>query len=414
MSFNIALSGIQAINEQLNSISNNIANAGTYGYKAQRANFSSMYASGTPTGTQIGSVTQNIGLTGGLLNTGRSLDASIDGKGFFTSKAATGELVYSRVGIFTKDGAGYLVDSAGRRVQGAQLDPANPTAEGKPGDILIPTGKIAPKASKSIDFEASLSSDWKAPATAFPGVAADTEVSTENPPAGDSYNMQKVTVVYDTKGNAHTVTQYFVRPDNAGSTVSVFTTVDGALQPGDPYVLTFDTKGVLVPPTADSDLTTSTLGFQVPGADDMSVVIDYTGTTFYAGEPSTGVNIADGYAAGDFVDLQIGADGQVIAKYSNNQSQAVGQILLATFTNQDALTPVNDTSWTATAAVGTIGSSKPLSNGAGGLSVGTLEGSNVDITTELVGLMGSQRNYQANSKVITTENEMLQSLMQAL
>lgn len=414
MSFNIALSGIQAINEQLNSISNNIANASTYGYKAQRANFSSMYASGTPTGTQIGSVTQNIALTGGLLNTGRAMDASIDGKGFFVSKSANGEQVYSRVGIFNKDGNGYLIDSAGRRVQGAQLDPANPTAEGTPGDILIPAGKIPPRPSTGIDFEASLSSDWKAPATAFPAAA---DVTPETPPPGDSYNMQKVTVTYDTKGNAHTITQYFVRPDEtadpSGSTVNVYTAVDGVLQSDEPFVLSFTTKGELIPPTGETK-TISTLAFTPAGAEPMSIAIDYTNTTLYAGEPSTNVNLADGYPAGDYVDLKIGADGQVIAKYSNNQSQAVGQIKLATFANQDALTPVNDTSWTATAAVGTIGLYNPLSNGTGGLSTETLEGSNVDITTELVGLMGSQRNYQANSKVITTENEMLQSLMQAL
>jgi flagellar hook protein FlgE len=86
MSFNIAMSGLQSITEQLTSISNNIANAGTYGYKAQRANFSSMYAGTQATGTQIGSTTQNIGLTGGVLSTGRALDASINGRGFFVSK----------------------------------------------------------------------------------------------------------------------------------------------------------------------------------------------------------------------------------------------------------------------------------------------------------------------------------------
>ncbi len=412
MSFNIALSGIQAINEQLNSISNNIANAGTYGYKAQRANFSAMYAGGTPTGTQIGSVTQNIALTGGVLNTGRALDAAINGKGFFVSKTASGEEVYSRVGIFNKDGADYLVDSAGRRVQGAQLDPSQPDSEGIKGDIKIPTGQIAPKASTSIDFEANLSSDWKMPAAAFPDAATPPTPAT--PPASDTYNMQKVTVVYDSKGVSHTVTQYFRRPDDTGSTVDVYTLVDGVpAQPAAAYqtTLTFGLDGKLTTP-ADAN---NTITWTPDGASPMTIKVDYTDTTFYAGEASTSTNVADGYTTGAYVGLEVGSDGVVVAKYSNNQKQAVGQILLATFANEDALTPVNDTSWSASADVGTINKdNKPGSTGAGELSMGMLEGSNVDITSELVNLMGSQRNYQANSKVITTENQMLQSLMQAL
>src|SRR3954469_15784306 len=110
MSFNIALSGINAINTELNTISHNISNAGTFGFKASRANFASMYAGTQPTGTQVSSLTQSIEVGGGVLTTGRGLDASIQGRGFFVSRDTTGAEVYSRVGIFETDKDGYLVD----------------------------------------------------------------------------------------------------------------------------------------------------------------------------------------------------------------------------------------------------------------------------------------------------------------
>ena len=122
MSFDIALSGIQAINESLDVTSHNIANAGTYGFKAGRANFSSLVAGSQVTGTQIGSTTQNIGLAGGILNTGRSLDASINGRGFFVTKASDNTLQYTRVGIFdVRNTTDILLVAAGGLVMGIQL-----------------------------------------------------------------------------------------------------------------------------------------------------------------------------------------------------------------------------------------------------------------------------------------------------
>ena len=407
MSFNIALSGIQAINEQLNSISNNIANAGTYGYKAQRANFSSMYAGSQPTGTQIGSTTQNISLTGGVLNTGRAMDASIDGRGFFISKTSTGQEVYSRVGIFTKDGNDFLVDSAGRRVQGAKLTPGV-AAPGPKGDIVVPTTTLPAKASTEIDFAANLSADWKKPAGTFP--AAPTAAT---PPDPSTYNMSKTTLAYDSQGKAHTVTQYFSRTGDNTLDVDVHTLVDGVLSTtGNPKTLKFDSSGKLDTTVAGNAANAVT--FSAAPAATVALNVDYTGTTFQAGEATTSTNVANGYTTGQYVGVELGKDGKVIAKYSNGEQQAVGQILIATMSNEDALTPVNDTSWVANSDVGTITESNPGESVAGGLAIATLEGSNVDITSELVGLMGSQRNYQANSKVITTENAMLQSLMQAL
>ena len=138
MSFNIALSGIQAINEQLEAVSNNIANSSTYGFKSSRANFSAMYAGEQANGVSVGSLTQNIGTNGSVESTGRSLDAAIEGRGFFVTRDSQGSMSYSRVGIFAADNAGNLVDAAGRKVQG--YGPTVNGTLGTMGDIKILTG----------------------------------------------------------------------------------------------------------------------------------------------------------------------------------------------------------------------------------------------------------------------------------
>ena len=134
----------------------------------------------------------------------------------------------------------------------------------------------------------------------------------------------------------------------------------------------------------------------------------------FAGDATTTNNSTDGYASGTYVGVELADDGSVVARYSNEQKQTVGTIALATFGNEGALTATSDTSWQANAASGLALYGTPGVGLSGKLNTGALEGSNVDITSELVGLMTSQRNYQANSKVITTENQMMQSLMQAL
>jgi flagellar hook protein FlgE len=393
MSFNIALSGIQAINEQLEAVSNNIANSSTYGFKSTRANFAAMYAGEQATGVQVGSLTQNIELNGSVEATGRSLDAAIDGRGFFVSRDSTGTISYSRVGIFNADKAGNLVDAAGRKVQG--YGPTVNGVLGVMGDIKIPTGQIAAAASTKVNYTGNLSAGWD-PKPSF------------DPTKSDSYNMVKQSVLYDSLGNQHTVSQYFSKKAGVNE-VEVRYGFDGAPPTGAVSTLVFDGKGQLTTdpkPALSLNLTN--------GADALDFTIDYTGTTLFAGEATTTMNMTDGYASGNYVGVELADDGSVVARYSNEQKQTVGTIALATFGNEGALTATSDTSWTANAASGLALYGTPGAGLSGRLNTGALEGSNVDITSELVGLMTSQRNYQANSKVITTENQMMQTLMQAL
>jgi flagellar hook protein FlgE len=393
MSFDIALSGIQAINQSLETTSNNIANAATYGFKSSRANFASVYAGTAANGVQIGSLTQTIGQNGSTQTTGRALDAAIDGRGFFVSRDPLGGLTYTRAGIFSTDTKGYLIDSNGKKVQG--YGPANGGALGIMGDIQVPTGQIPAVATTKVNFVGNLSSDWKPIA------------GTPNPSDSTTYNMVKQSVAYDSLGAQHTVSSYFVKTGD--NTVDVYYAVDSAGTPTKGATLTFDNQGAL------ASGGTSTVAIPATGgAAASSVAFDYTGTTRFAGEATTTTNRSDGYASGAFIGVELSKDGSLVAKYSNDQSQVVGTVAIATFANEGGLQAISDTSWTANAESGAALYSAPGVGLSGKLNTGALEGSNVDITSELVGLMTSQRNYQANSKVLTTENQMMQALMQAL
>jgi len=426
MSFDIALSGIQAINEQLDTTSQNIANAGTYGYKAGRANFSALVAGSQPVGTQVSSISQDIAKSGGILNTGRALDVSINGRGFFITKTPSGVTQYTRVGIFDTNKNGVLVDAEGRAVQGFPITPPATTL-GALGNITIATGQIPAVPSSKLAFTANMSADWTTPAVTWGGVSAvGSAITPTNPPDPQSFNSSQSTTIYDTLGTSHTLSQYFIAGAAGSGSVTVQYVLDGT-DLGAPQTLTFATTPVAPATTGSGQLTavggtttspfTSTLtipGATSTGATFNPVTIDYTGTTLFAGKSTVSTNLADGYPSGVYSNTEIAADGSIIAKYSNNQSQTVGKLALATFPDEQALTVVDNTSWEASVGSGTALAGVPGDGQAGNLNTTSLEQSNVDITSELVGMMTSQRNYQANSKVIQTESTMLQSLMQAI
>lgn len=395
MSFAIALSGINAINAELDTISNNIANSGTAGFKAGRANFASMYAGTQATGAEVSSITQSIEEGGSVTSTGRSMDAAISGRGFFVSRDASGTMVYSRVGMFSVDKDGAVIDGSGRKVQGYAAVEGS-TALGALGDLTVPNGQIAAKASDTLKYVSNLSRDWTVPT-----------ITPFNPADPLTFNSSNVTPVYDSLGTKHTVTQYFVKTGT--NAIDVHYTFDGAAV-ATTQSLTFDTNGVLTSPTAPVSLNLGT----PTGANALTVAIDYAGTTQYAGESVPTVNSANGYASGTLISTAMEEDGSVMAQYSNGQKKRVGTVALAAFPSEGALTPVSDTSWVASTASGEALLFAAGTGMTGKLTTGSIEQSNVDMTGELVGLMSAQRNYQANTKVLSTENEMMQSLMQAV
>ncbi|MCW7536538.1 flagellar hook-basal body complex protein [Aquabacterium sp. A7-Y] len=395
MSFAIALSGINAINSELNTISNNIANAGTYGFKSSRTNFAAMVAGTQPTGAEAASMTQSIETGGGVVNTGRAMDAAIQGRGFFVTRDSSGEMLYTRVGIFNADKDGYVVDSFNRRVQGYAATEAG-AAAGAMGDLRVPMGQVAAKPSDELKYVGNLSAGWTTPT-----------VATFDRTDPLSFNSSMVSVVHDSLGVQHSVTQYFVK--SATNQVTVHYTFDGAGL-AQTTTLDFGSDGQLTAPLGPLALALGTPA----GANALSVALDYTGTTQFAGESTTTVNSSNGHASGTLIGLQLDDTGSVVAQYSNGEKQSVGTLALATFANENALVPVSETSWSTSVGSGTPLFFTPGSGMAGTLSVGALEQSNVDMTGQLVSLMSAQRNYQANTKVISTQNEMMQSLMQAV
>lgn len=415
MSFDIALSGIQAINEQLNTTSNNIANSGTYGFKSSRANFAATYAGARAMGTEVNSLTQSINLGGSVVGTGRGLDAAIDGRGFFVSRDAQNVTSYSRVGIFTAGASGYLTDSFGNNVQGYAAI-KDSSALGTLGDMKVPTGQIPAIATTSVAYTSNMSSDW----TAMPTVPGFDKSDAK------TFNDSRVSQLFDSLGSKHTLTQYFEKTGTGAITIHY--DMDGATLPKTTK-LTYDTSGQLA--TIDGAAPTNPPGTPVPanykavfapvaltttitGANALAFGIDYTNSTQYAGDSSPSINKPNGNTAGTYTGVELAKDGSLVANYSNGEKQNVGTIALATFADEGSLTTVNNTSWIVSAKSGSPMYDRPGAGMVGSLTTSSLEGSNVDITTELVGLMTSQRNYQANSKVISTESAMLQSLMQAL
>lgn len=400
MSFEIARSGINAVSASLETISTNIANSGTYGYKSSRTNFSAMYANNQAIGAEATSISQNLEKGGGLLNTGRGMDAMIQGRGFFAVRNAAGDQVFTRVGVFEVNKEGEVVDTLGRKLQGyaAVLDAAGkpvPGALGALGDLRIATGQIPAQASDRLEFNGNLSNDWTVPPRAF---------DKDDP---GSFNSSVTSVLYDSLGAKHTLTQYFVKTGTG--TANAYYSVDGAAPTGVGATLTFDATGQL------TSAPTATIAAPLTnGAAALAVTVDYTSTTQFAGDTTTRTNEANGFASGSMTGTSITEDGSVVATYSNGEKMTVGTIALATFANENALTTISDTSWEANALTGGALFARPGAGTAAKLSSGALEQSNVDITGELVNLMSAQRNYQANSKLISTENEMMQALMQAV
>ncbi|AIO69906.1 flagellar hook protein FlgE [Burkholderia oklahomensis] len=395
MSFNIALSGINAVNNQLNTISHNIANTGTYGFKSGRANFATMVAGAQPNGTYIGSITQNVGIGGSIMKTGRGLDAAIQQDGFFVTKDADGSLLYTRVGIFQRAADGYMVDGFGRRVQGY-------AANGVLGDLQVPNTVEPAKASDSIEYAGNLSADWKVPKN--PKFDKDDDTS---------FNHSVSTTVYDSLGRKHVVTQYFVKQPAPSTDIDTYYAMDNELV-GDAapakQTLKFDENGKLTEPTAPVALDLGTPA----GAGKLVVNVNYTGVMQVGGDSSTTTNNQNGYAAGTPGEPSIDEKGNVVVQYSNGQKRTVGTVALAAFASADGLTAVGDTAWKASTASGNPLYGTPGSGMFSKLATASLEMSNADVTRELVDMMSAQRNYQANSKVIATENQMMQSLMQAL
>lgn len=400
MSFSIATSGLNAVTEQLNAISNNIANSGTVGFKSGRAEFSALYAESQPLGVGVSAVTQSITKGGSISSTGTALDLAINGNGFFMVRDSAGTTAYTRAGYFGTDSAGNLVNNLGMYLQGYPVDANGTLQVGTISNLTISSGSIPAKATESIDFTANLDARAEVPAT-----------SPFDPKDNTSYNNSYTTQVYDSLGREHTLNQYFVKTGENEWEVHYYMDDKPVTSGGVDQVqkLTFNSQGILTNPSGSVPLTAD-----IAGAESITIDMSYNGTSQYGSDFSVSKNKGDGYASGERTGQAIDEDGSVYATFSNGERLLQGQLVLANFTNPNGLQSQDGTTWAQTASSGAPLTGTPNSGLLGSIVSGALESSNVDLTSELVGLMTAQRNYQANTKVISTNDSMMSALFQAV
>ncbi|EON3356716.1 flagellar hook protein FlgE [Yersinia enterocolitica] len=404
MSFSIANTGLSAVTEQLNTISNNIANSGTKGFKSGRTEFASMYAQSQPLGVAVSGVSQSINKSGSLDKTGINTDLAISGGGFFVVKDSSGDTAYTRAGMFNTDNNGNLLSSSGMKLQGYPADAAGNLQTGVITDLQINNAGLAAKATGKIALAANLQSS----ATAVPTATAF------DPAKKDSYNFMEQTTVYDSLGNKHSLVHYFIKqaPGATSTSWNVKYALDGAITaPATGHTLTFDTSGKLTNTTPLAPLTGQ---FGQSGVANYDIAVDYTGTTQFDDAFATATKKSDGYTAGIKNGERIEGDGSVYATFSNGERMLQGKLVLANFANPNGLATKNGTTWSETGKSGAALLGAPGSGLLGNIETGALEASNVDLTAELVGLMTAQRNYQANTKIISTNDSMMNALFQVL
>jgi flagellar hook protein FlgE len=417
MGFAQGVSGLNASAANLDVIGNNIANSGTIGFKSGGVQFSDVYAgSRVGLGAQVAGVAQNF-TSGAVQTSSRALDVAIvNGDGFFRLASPGGEVAYSRNGQFNMDKDGYIVNSAGLRLTGYQVGANGTVAGGSPAALQLPTTAMAPNSTLNIAAQFNLDSR----STAIPTATAfDANDST-------TYNYSNAVTIYDSLGNSHELATFFVK--TASNTWDVYATADGqpldsggAIDAGTPPVagtigtVPFDSNGILDTAAATypagGKLNFAGLDFS-NGSTAMTFDMNITGTTQFGNVNDVKKLTQDGYTSGALVAFAINQDGTVTGKYSNEQSNALGQIVLSSFMNPNGLQSKGDNVWAETAAsgqplTGTPGAGTKL----GALASGALEASNVDLTSELVNLIIAQRTYQANAQTVKTQDQVMQTLV---
>jgi flagellar hook protein FlgE len=404
MSFETALTGLNAASADLGVISNNVANTSTTGFKASRAEFADIYAA-TGLGTTSTSIGNGVRLTavaqqftqGNISFTENNLDLAINGQGFFRLDD-NGSIVYTRGGAFSVDREGSVVNSSNQKLTAFQAD-ANGVVTGALGPVTLETADIDPKATTTVTLGANLDAAATAPLGAF------------DPTDTRTYNHTTSTSVYDTLGTAHLMSAYYVK--TANNVWDTYLYVDGVQVDG-PDQLDFDgsgtitqINGVAVPPH-----TITTPSFNPGGgASNMTLTMNYLGLSQFGSGFSVHSLTQDGYTTGRLSGIDISDVGVIFARYTNGQSKSLGQVVLSNFANPQGLRQVGDTSWAETFSSGAALNGTPGSASLGLLQSGALEDSNVELSEQLVKMITAQRNYQANAQVISTFDTITQTII---
>ena len=443
MNFQQALSGLNATSKSLEVIGNNIAIAGTYGSKASRAEFADFYAASlndssstnTGIGTYLATIAQEF-TQGSITATDNPLDLAVNGRGFFQVSDGVSPTKYTRNGQFKLDRDGFIVNNGGLKLMGYRADPISGKIEpGTAAPIRMPTGGIAPEATKKMAMELNLDAADK---VTKPAAAPFIDFNDS-----DTYNNATSLTVYDVKGLPVALTYYFQRAAASGSGTpaapadvwEVYITANGqtvagtAAAPAPVITVPFVADGSMpdlagvIPAGSTLDPVTKKMTVALPtplnpGPDDSGnvpapltdLMLTLKVTQFAAPFGVTDLD-KDGYPAGQLVAIGIEDNGIVTGRYSNGQAKNVGQIELATFRNLQGLQPLGDNLWASTYASGDPVTGVPGMGNLGVLQSGGLEESNVDLTAELVNMITAQRSYQANAQTIKTQDQILQTIV---
>ncbi len=416
MSFNTALSGLNAAANNLAVTGNNIANANTTGFKKSRSEFADVYATSlgdvgatTPgSGVRVANVAQQL-TPGNLEFTDNSLDLAVSGEGLFILGGNVDDInskVYTRAGAFHLDKDGYVVNNDGKplltyKPNGATVDEGFST--GILQTLQLDFAQGLPKATSNVDMKFNL--DARATPPTVPFSPTDTA----------SFTKTSSLTVYDSLGNPYNATTYFVA-DNAvtPNQWQVYTSLNGQLLKNTPDTLLFDTNGTLQSP-ANGQVSYPPFNLSsinpTSKADPLSLSFDFTGSTQFGTAFSVDQQSQDGLTIGRLNGVDIDKTGVVFARYSNGAAKPLGQVALAKFANAQGLSKLGDTNWAESGDSGLPISGAAGTSNFGTIESGALEESNVDLAAQLVNLIVAQQSYQANAQTISTENSIAQTIL---
>src|SRR6187402_316305 len=392
--FSIALSGLQSDSIALDTIGNNLANMNTVAYKKENVSYSDLFyqtigVTGANSqeqvglGTKVGNISTDFSQTGFSTGAG-SNDMAINGDGFFVvSDGGVQEL--TRDGEFQLDSSGNLITTGGQSVMGYAA--TNGVVNGNTAltALNIPTGQTqAATASANVSVTAVLDS----------GAAVGTVFSTSTP-------------VFDSLGQSHSLTTTFTKTgDNTWDYAVTLPSGDSAAATGNTGTLTFDSNGALVSPT--SNISNISFTGMTDKSSDMNLqwsLFNATGgglITQTATKASSATNKADGSPSGQYQSFSVDSTGTTTAQFSNGNNEVLGQVAIATVSNQDGLTRLGGNLYISNQTSGALSIGTAGTGGRGDIEGDSLELSNVDISTEFANLIVAQRAFEANSKTVTT------------
>ncbi len=401
MPFKTAISGLQAAQIDLNVIGNNVANSNTTGFKRSRAEFRDVYAVsnlGTSTndagrGVDTSRIAQQFD-QGNITFTDNPLDLAVSGQGLFMLDD-NGVRSYTRDGTFGLNRDGYIVDASDRRLVTYGVD-ASGNITGALGPLQLSQANNPPQASSAVDVGANFDANATPPA-----------IAVFDPTDANSFNDTTAMSIFDSQGGSHLMQMYFIR-DAAVNTWQMHSYVDGTAVAG-PDTLVFDGAGLLTTPASGSF--TLPAFTPTPGVNPINLTVSVGTSTMFGAPFGVSLLTQDGYTTGRLAGLDIDSEGIVLARFPNGQSEVQGQVALANFPNQQGLQSMGDNAWAATFSAGLVLEGKPGTSSLGLIQGGALEDSNVDLSEELVGLIIAQRNFQANTEVISTADAIIQAVM---